>query len=93
MNSTDNSEGAHEVLVLDSNTTRFWNVKKYTLNWLLQSHSQDKFVPRPDTDPTLLVRFITPLNEHSIYSSSVMRGVSKLSQISLSRSKFIEALL
>lgn len=55
MNTTDNSEGAHEVLVLDSNTTRFWNVKKYTLSWQLHSHSQDKFVPRPDTDPTLLV--------------------------------------
>lgn len=55
MNTTDNSEGAHQVLVLDSNTTRFWNVKKYTLSWQFHSHSQDKFVPRPDTDPTLLV--------------------------------------
>lgn len=55
MNTTDNSEGAHEALVLDSNTTGFWNVKKYTLSWQLHSHSQDKFVPRPDTDPTLLV--------------------------------------
>lgn len=55
MNTTDNSEGAHEVLVLDSNTTRFWNVKKYTLSWQLHSHSQDKFVPRLDTDPALLV--------------------------------------
>lgn len=28
MNMTDNSERAHEMLVLDSNTARFWNVKK-----------------------------------------------------------------
>lgn len=55
MNTTVDSEGAHEMLVLDSNTTRFSNVKKYTLSWQLHSHSQDKLVPRPDTDPTLLV--------------------------------------
>lgn len=28
MDTTYNTEGAHEVLALDSNTTRFWNVKK-----------------------------------------------------------------
>lgn len=57
---TDNTEGACEVL--DSNITRFWNVKNYTLSWQLHSHSQDKLVPRPDSDPTLLVRFTTPPN-------------------------------
>lgn len=55
MNMTDNSERAHEMLVLDSNTVRFWNVKKNILNWQPHSHSQDKLVPRPDTYPTLLV--------------------------------------
>lgn len=73
MNVSDNSEGAHEVLVLDSNTTRFWNVKKYTLSWQLHSHSQDKLMPRPDPDPTLLVSFTTPPNIVS-NSSSVMGG-------------------
>lgn len=53
MNTPVNSEEADEMLVLDSNTTRFSNVKKYTLSWQLHSHSQDK--PRPDTDPALLV--------------------------------------
>lgn len=69
MNMTDNSEGAREMLVLDSTTTRFWNVKKYTLSWQLHSHSQDKLVSRLDRDPTLLVRFTTPLN---IVSTAVL---------------------
>lgn len=57
-----NSEGTHEVFVLDSKTIRSCNVKEYALRWQLHNHSQDKFVPRPDTDPTPLVRFTIPPN-------------------------------
>lgn len=77
MNTIVNSEGTHEVLVLDSKTIRFWNVKEYALRWQLHNHGQEKFVPRPDTDPTLLVRFTTPLN---IVSTAALRreAVSEL---------------
>lgn len=69
MNTIVNGEGTHEVLVLNSKTIRFWNVKEYALRWQLHNRGQDKFVPRPDTDPMLLVRFTTLPN---IVSTAVL---------------------
>lgn len=69
MNRIVNSRGTHEVLVLDSKPDRFWNAKEYALRWQLHSHSQDRFVSKSDTDPT--VSQIYHMTEHSIYTPAL----------------------
>lgn len=65
--------------------TDFGMLKEYALRWQLHSHGQEKFVPRPDTDPMLLVRFTTPPN---IVSTAALwrEAVPKLAWISPSQS-------